>query len=75
MKLATKSSRSIQGRDPHNVKLYVESMWCYLEGQRYWQKLAELLKAKKLNAKNSEKVDKILINASLYVESKCKRQN
>eukprot|EP00957_Ditylum_brightwellii_P022891 1727998-Ditylum_brightwellii.AAC.1 len=75
MKLATKSSRSIQGRDPHNVKLYVEGMWYYLEGQRYCQKLDELLEAAKLNVENAEKVDKILIDASLYAESKCKRQN
>eukprot|EP00957_Ditylum_brightwellii_P166797 12695900-Ditylum_brightwellii.AAC.1 len=75
MKLPTESSRSIRGRDPHNIKLYVESMWHYLEGQQYWRKLAELLQAKKLNVKNAEKVDKILIDASLYAESKCKRQN
>eukprot|EP00957_Ditylum_brightwellii_P070670 5370881-Ditylum_brightwellii.AAC.1 len=47
-------------------------MWYYLEGQRYWQKLDELLKAEKLNVKNAEKVNKILINASLYAESKFK---
>eukprot|EP00957_Ditylum_brightwellii_P024763 1871274-Ditylum_brightwellii.AAC.1 len=69
MKLATESSRSIQGRNPHNVKVYVETMWHYLEGQQYWPKLAELLHAKKLNVKNTEKVDSIIINASLYDES------
>eukprot|EP00957_Ditylum_brightwellii_P045128 3421909-Ditylum_brightwellii.AAC.1 len=75
MKLATELSRSIQGSDPHNVKLYVESMWHYLEGQRYCQKQAELLQAEKLNVKNAERVDEIIIDASLYAESKCKRWN
>eukprot|EP00957_Ditylum_brightwellii_P099956 7617460-Ditylum_brightwellii.AAC.1 len=55
----------IQGKDPHNVKSYIESMWHYLEEQQYWQKLAELLQAKKLNGKNAEKVDKILARGGI----------
>eukprot|EP00957_Ditylum_brightwellii_P008006 607471-Ditylum_brightwellii.AAC.1 len=33
MQSATKALRSNHGRDPHNVKLYVECMWQYLEEQ------------------------------------------
>eukprot|EP00957_Ditylum_brightwellii_P024391 1841072-Ditylum_brightwellii.AAC.2 len=55
IKLATESSCFIEGHNPHNVKLYVNAMWQYLEGQQYRQKYPDLMKSEAFNKKNTEK--------------------
>eukprot|EP00957_Ditylum_brightwellii_P052826 4004614-Ditylum_brightwellii.AAC.2 len=75
IKLPTESSRPIKGNDPHNVKLYVNAMWQYLEGQQYWKKRSDLIKSKEFNKKNTEKVHKIFVDASIFAEQRCKRRN
>ena len=47
-------------------------MYEYLENQNFWQLHSQLITKKQLDVKLAERDDKILTNASLVAESKCK---
>jgi hypothetical protein len=72
LKLANKKMRCIQAKDPYMVKEYIDAMYEYLENQKCLQLHSQLISKKQLNAELAERADKILTNASLVAESKCK---
>ena len=54
------------------VKEYIDAMYKYLENQKIWQLHSQLISQKQLDVELAERVDKILTDASLVAESKCK---
>jgi hypothetical protein len=72
LKLANKKMRYIRAKDPYMVKEYINYMYEYLENQIFWQLHSQLISKKQLDVELAERVDKILTNASLVAESKCK---
>jgi len=72
LKLANKKMRYIQAKDPYMVKEYIDAMYEHLENQNVWQLYSQLISKEHLNAELAERVEKILTDASLVAESKCK---
>jgi phosphopantetheine adenylyltransferase len=54
------------------VKEYINYMYEYLENQNFWQLHSQLISKKQLDVELAERDDKILTDASLVAESKCK---
>eukprot|EP00957_Ditylum_brightwellii_P063861 4845731-Ditylum_brightwellii.AAC.1 len=72
LKPANEKMRYIQAKDPYIVKEYIDAMYKYLDNQNFWQLDSQLISKKALDAELAERVDKILTDASLVAESKCK---
>ena len=54
------------------VKECIHTMYKYLDEQHFWLLHTKLKSPQEHDAALAKRVDKILINASLYTESKCK---
>jgi hypothetical protein len=72
VKLASDSHRYISTKDPKHISKYINTVHKHLSNNNFWDLSKKLGNADKANHPLAERLDKLLIQACLLGEKKCK---